>query len=87
MIIINLYTADAGLIILEQTCGYTARAGVEYKYLDNYYLRGGFGNRRVGVGLGLDWSLFEEKDSRLDYAFTLESAAGVSHVFTYAFAF
>ena len=81
-------TADAGLIISgADLVGYTARAGVEYKYLDNYYLRGGFGNRRVGVGLGLDWSLFEEKDSRLDYAFTLESAAGVSHVFTYAFAF
>jgi len=85
----NVYiTADAGVVMNgSELIGYTARVGAEYKYLDHYYLRGGFGNGRVGVGLGLDWSLFEDMDSRLDYAFTLEGAAGISHVFTYAFSF
>ncbi|MFL3026310.1 MAG: hypothetical protein ACJZZ8_02360 [Candidatus Neomarinimicrobiota bacterium] len=85
----NVYiTADAGIVMNgSELIGYTARVGAEYKYLDHYYLRGGFGNGRVGVGLGLDWSLFDDMDSRLDYAFTLEGAAGISHVFTYAFSF
>ena len=85
----NVYiTADAGVIVSgNNLLSYTVRSGVEYKYLENYYLRGGFGNRRVGVGFGLDWSLFDDKDSRLDYAFTLEGAVGTCHVFTYAFAF
>jgi hypothetical protein len=85
----NAYiTADAGIAMSGSSIvGYTARFGVEYKYLEHYYLRAGFGNGRVGVGLGLDWSLFEEMDSRLDYSFTLEGAAGISHVFTYAFSF
>ena len=81
-------TTDAGIVMSgSNLVAYTARFGVEYKYLEHYYLRGGFGNGRVGVGLGLDWSLFEDMDSRLDYAFTLEGAAGISHVFTYAFTF
>ena len=81
-------TTDAGVVMSgSNLVGYTARFGVEYQYLENYYLRGGFGNGRVGVGFGLDWSLFEDMDSRLDYAFTLEGAAGISHVFTYAFSF
>jgi len=85
----NTYiTADAGVVMSgSDLVGYSARFGVEYQYLEHYYLRGGFGNGRVGIGLGLDWSLFEEMDSRLDYAFTLEGAAGISHVFTYAFSF
>ena len=85
----NAYvTADAGVVMSgSDLVGYSARVGIEYQYLEHYYLRGGFGNGRVGVGLGLDWSLFEEMDSRLDYSFTLEGAAGISHVFTYAFSF
>ena len=85
----NTYvTADAGVAMSGSSIvGYVARIGVEYQYLEHYYLRGGFGNGRVGVGLGLDWSLFEDLDSRLDYSFALEGAAGISHVFTYAFSF
>ena len=85
----NAYvTADAGVVMSgSDLVGYSARLGIEYQYLEHYYLRGGFGNGRVGVGLGLDWSLVEEMDSRLDYSFTLEGAAGISHVFTYAFSF
>ena len=82
------FTADAGVVMNGgEVIDFSARLGAEYIYMDHYYLRGGFGNGRVGVGLGLDWSLFEDQDSRLDYAFTLEGAAGISHVFTYAFSF
>ena len=81
-------TADAGVALNgSNVVGYIARFGIEYKYLEHYYLRGGFGNGRVGVGVGLDWSLFKDMDSRLDYSFSLERAAGISHVFTYAFSF
>ena len=82
------FTTDAGIVMNGgEVIDFSARLGAEYVYMDHYYLRGGFGNGRVGVGLGLDWSLFEDQDSRLDYAFTLEGAAGISHVFTYAFSF
>ena len=39
-----------------EVIGYTVRLGTEYQYLDNYYLRAGLGNRRMSVGVGLDWS-------------------------------
>ena len=85
----NFYiVGDAGLIMNQQEIiGYTFRAGMEYPYLDNYYLRAGFGNRRMSVGVGLDWSLLKDGDGRLDYAFVFESPAGGAHVFTYAFSF
>ena len=67
------FTADAGVVMNGgEVIDFSARLGAEYIYMDHYYLRGGFGNGRVGVGLGLDWSLFEDQDSRLDYAFSSE---------------
>ena len=85
----NFYiVGDAGLIINKQEIvGYTFRAGMEYPYLENYYLRAGFGNRRMSVGVGLDWSLLKDGDGRLDYAFIFENPAGGAHIFTYAFSF
>ena len=56
-------------------------------YLDNYYFRAGLGNRRMSVGVGIDWSFLKENDARLDYAFVFENPAGLAHVFTYAFSF
>lgn len=70
-----------------QILGYSLRFGGEYKYLNNYYIRAGLGNRRMSVGVGLDWSLLREKDGRLDYAFVYENPAGAAHIFTYAFTF
>ena len=80
--------ADFGALSNQgQILGYSLRFGGEYKYLNNYYIRAGLGNRRMSVGVGLDWSLLREKDGRLDYAFVYENPAGAAHIFTYAFTF
>ena len=55
--------------------------------LDNYYFRAGLGNRRMSVGVGLDWSFIKENNARLDYAFVFENPAGAAHIFTYAISF
>ena len=85
----NVYlTGDAGMAMNgNELLGYTFRIGGEYPYLDNYYIRGGLGNGRMSVGVGLDWSLLKDKDGRLDYAFVFENTAGAAHIFTYAFSF
>ena len=85
----NFYvTADGGMIMSgNERIGYTLRIGTEYPYLDNYYFRAGLGNRRMSVGVGIDWSFLKENDARLDYAFVFENPAGLAHVFTYAFSF
>ena len=81
-------TLDAGVVMNgKELLGYTMRVGGEYSYLDNYYLRGGLGNGRMSIGVGLDWSLLKENDARLDYAFVFENPAGAAHIFTYAFTF
>ena len=85
----NVYlTGDAGMAMNgNELLGYTFRIGGEYPYLDHYYIRGGLGNGRMSVGVGLDWSLLKDKDGRLDYAFVFENPAGAAHIFTYAFSF
>ena len=65
-------TADGGILMnASETVGYTVRLGTEYQYLDNYYFRAGLGNRRMSVGVGLDWSFIKENNARLDYALSL----------------
>ena len=59
----------------------------EYQYLENYYFRAGLGNRRMSIGVGLDWSFIKENNARLDYAFVFENPAGAAHIFTYAISF
>ena len=85
----NVYvTADAGAVMNgNELLGYTIRIGGEYPYLDHYFIRGGLGNGRMSVGMGVDWSLLKENDARLDYAFVFENPAGAAHIFTYAFSF
>ena len=79
---------DGGVLMnASEVIGYTVRLGTEYQYLDNYYLRAGLGNRRMSVGVGLDWSFLKENDARLDYAFVFENPAGAAHIFTYAISF
>ena len=81
-------TADGGILMnASETVGYTVRLGTEYQYLDNYYFRAGLGNRRMSVGVGLDWSFIKENNARLDYAFVFENPAGAAHIFTYAISF
>lgn len=81
-------TADGGILMNgSETVGYTVRLGTEYQYLDNYYFRAGLGNRRMSVGVGLDWSFIKENNARLDYAFVFENPAGAAHIFTYAISF
>ena len=81
-------TADGGILMnASETVGYTVRLGTEYQYLDNYYFRAGLGNRRMSVGVGLDWSFIKENNARLDYAFVFENPSGAAHIFTYAISF
>ena len=81
-------TADGGILMnASETVGYTVRLGTEYQYLDNYYFRAGLGNRRMSVGVGLDWSFIKENNASLDYAFVFENPAGAAHIFTYAISF
>ena len=81
-------TADGGILMnASESVGYTVRLGTEYQYLNNYYFRAGLGNRRMSVGVGLDWSFIKENNARLDYAFVFENPAGAAHIFTYAISF
>ena len=81
-------TTDGGILMnASETVGYTVRLGTEYQYLDNYYFRAGLGNRRMSVGIGLDWSFIKENNASLDYAFVFENPAGAAHIFTYAISF
>ncbi|MEE8437033.1 MAG: PorV/PorQ family protein [Candidatus Neomarinimicrobiota bacterium] len=82
------FAGDLGLITADESVqGYSFRLGAEYTFRDKYYLRAGFGNGRIAVGAGLDWSFLKLNDAHLDYAFVLEAPAGLAHVFTYAFSF
>lgn len=86
-------TGDAGLITGEKTdgsfghLGQSMRIGVEYTYRKNYYFRGGYGNGRIGVGAGMNFSFISKNDAFLDYAMIAEFPAGMAHIITYAFQF
>jgi hypothetical protein len=87
------FTGDAGIIAgdkMDETYGYlgqTIRAGVEYTYRKNYFFRGGYGNGRIGVGAGMNFSFIKKNDAFLDYAMIVEFPVGMAHIITYAFYF
>lgn len=85
----GVYVAgDLGMVTSgDDILGYTFRIGGEFTVREKYYLRAGLGNGRMSAGVGLDWSFLKNKDARLDYAFVLESPAGLAQIFTYAFNF
>lgn len=83
-----LVTADAGVITdNEYARELSIRAGAEYNFRENYFLRGGFGKNRVSVGAGMNYALLRENDTWIDYAAVLELPAGLSHVFTLSIEF
>ncbi len=83
-----LFTADYGYVtdLQEQLkLGSVIRFGVEYTYREQYFFRVGYGNARLAIGTGMNYSLWKDKDAYLDYAFIYELPIGIAHVFTYAF--
>ena len=67
--------------------GQSIRGGVEYTYRKNYFFRGGYGNGRIGVGAGMNFSFINTNDAFLDYAMIAEFPAGMAHIITYVFHF
>ncbi|MFQ6604397.1 MAG: UPF0164 family protein [Fidelibacterota bacterium] len=81
-------TADAGVYMDGGT--YLAplvRAGVEYTYRDQYYMRAGFGNGRVAFGTGLKYRFRHPDDSTIDYAIAIDATSGINHILTFGFSF
>jgi len=88
----SLYlVGDVGVITSGvEILGYTLRAGLEYAFRENYFLRAGIGNGHLAVGLGMNYTFIKKQDAFLDYALVIEPATmttGLTHVFTYAFHF
>ncbi|MFH1852074.1 MAG: hypothetical protein ABIA75_06980 [Candidatus Neomarinimicrobiota bacterium] len=85
-----LLTADYGYCVDLQEgyyLGSAVRFGAEYRWSERYFVRGGFGNTRVAMGVGMNYSFWKENDAYLDYAVVYELPTGLAHVFTYAFNF
>ena len=83
-----LVVADIGFITdHESFMDVLPRAGIEYNLYESFYLRSGYGNNRISIGMGMDYTLFKSQDSRLDYAFSLEAAGQMGFILSYAFIF
>lgn len=88
-----LYMGDLGIIAgetIDGSYGYlgqSLRGGVEYAYRKNYAFRAGYGNRRIGLGGGMNFTFLKPGDAQLDYALVYELSGGLVHVITYAFQF
>ncbi len=88
-----LIISDAGIVAGEKSdgtlghLGQTFRGGVEYTFRKNYFFRGGYGNGRIGVGVGMNFTFIKENDAYLDYAMISELSGGIAHIVTYAFHF
>jgi len=63
------------------------RLGIEYTYLDMYYFRAGIGNGRIAFGWGMEYDLFNNNDSKIDYTFSMDWASQISHTLSYGFNF
>ena len=62
------------------------RFGIENKIGDQLLLRGGLNHLTPTVGLGLLFSLREDKDSSVDYSLSLgRSGEGLGHIFSWVF--
>ncbi len=85
-----LISADYAYIVDIQEgyyLGSEVRAGGEYRWNDNYFVRAGIGNTRLAMGVGMNYSLLNKLDAFIDYAFAYELPTGLAHVFTFAFNF
>jgi hypothetical protein len=82
------FVGDVGVVTdYEDILGVPVRIGCEYNYNENYFLRAGFGNSRVSLGAGMQYILFNKKESFVDYAFVIEPALNFAHVFTVSIQF
>jgi len=82
---------DIGVVAnQDDILGMTMRFGGEYRLSENYFIRGGFGNSRLSLGAGLNFTFLNLNDAFFDYAVVIEPhsvSQGMIHVFTYAFNF
>ena len=88
----RIYIAgDIGVVAnQDDILGTTIRFGGEYRFSENYFVRGGFGNSRFSLGAGLNFTFLKINDAFFDYAIVIEPhsvSQGMIHVFTYAFNF
>ena len=88
----KIYIAgDIGVVAnQDDILGTTIRFGGEYRFMENYFLRGGFGNSRFSFGAGMNFTFLKLNDAFFDYAVVIEPhsvSQGMIHVFTYAFNF
>ena len=88
----RIYIAgDIGVVAnQDDILGTIIRFGGEYRFLENYFVRGGFGNSRFSLGAGMNFTFLKLNDAYFDYAFVVEPhsvSQGLIHVFTYAFNF
>ena len=88
----RIYIAgDIGVVAnQDDILGTTIRFGGEYRFSENYFVRGGFGNSRFSLGAGLNFTFLNLNDAFFDYAVVIEphsASQGMIHVFTYAFNF
>ena len=88
----RIYIAgDIGVVANQNDIlGTTIRFGGEYRFSENYFIRGGFGNSRFSLGAGLNFTFLKLNDAFFDYAVVVEPhsvSQGMIHVFTYAFNF
>ena len=88
----KIYIAgDIGVVAnQDDILGTTIRFGGEYRFMKNYFLRGGFGNSRFSFGAGMNFTFLKLNDALFDYAVVIEPhsvSQGMIHVFTYAFNF
>jgi len=88
----RIYIAgDIGVVAnQDDILGTTIRFGGEYRFSENYFIRGGFGNSRFSLGAGLNFTFLKINDAFFDYAVVIEPhsvSQGMIHVFTYAFNF
>ena len=82
------FVGDVGVVTdYEDILGVPVRIGGEYIYNENYFLRAGFGNSRISAGAGMKYILFNQKESFIDYAFVMETALNLAHVFTVSIQF
>ena len=88
----RIYIAgDIGVVAdHNEILGTTVRFGGEYRFSENYFIRGGFGNSRISLGGGMNFTFLKLNDAFFDYAVVVEPhsvSQGLIHVFTYAFNF
>ena len=79
---------DIGLITDHDTyLSIQPRLGLEYGILEQYFIRGGYGNGKLAIGVGYRYGLFNYNDSHIDYAYSLDWASQPAHTISYAFNF